>query len=61
MGINKDENMKSYLLTDEEVKLIDKYRTVKDDDVKFSLNLILDMANMVEEYNSNLEAWYWYT
>lgn len=56
MGINKDENMKSYLLTDEEVKLIDKYRTVKDDDVKFSLNLILDMANMVEEYNSNLEA-----
>ena len=49
MGINKDENMKSYLLTDDEAKLIDKYRAVKDDDVKFSISLILDMANTIEE------------
>ena len=56
METNK--NMKSYLLTEEEIKLIAKYRTVKDDDVKFSVNLILDMARTVEEYNSNLEARY---
>ena len=36
-------------LTDEEFKLINKYRAVKDDDVKFSVNLILDMANTIEE------------
>lgn len=45
-------------LTDEEFKLINKYRAVKDDDVKFSVNLILDMANTVEEYNSNLDMIY---
>ena len=56
MEINKNKDMKSYLLTNEEAKLIAKYRAVKDDDVKFSVNLILDMANTVEEYNSNLEA-----
>ena len=47
METNK--NMKSYLLTEEEIKLISKYRAVKDDDVKFSVNLILDMANKIEE------------
>ena len=57
MEANKNE----VILTDEEFKLINKYRAVKDDDVKFSVNLILDMANTVEEYNSNLEARYWYT
>ena len=54
MEANKNE----VILTDEEFKLINKYRAVKDDDVKFSVNLILDMANTVEEYNSNLEARY---
>ena len=49
MKLNKNKDMKSYLLTNEEVKLIDKYRAVKDDDVKFSVNLILDMANKIEE------------
>ena len=44
-----NENMKSYLLTEEEIKLISKYRAVKDDDVKFSVNLILDMANTIEK------------
>ena len=47
METNK--NLKSYLLTDEEAKLIAKYRAAKDDDVKFSVNLILDMANTIEE------------
>ena len=50
MELNKNKDIKSYLLTDEEVKLIDKYRAVKDDDVKFSVNLILDMANTIETY-----------
>lgn len=53
-----NENMKSYLLMEEEIKLISKYRAVKDDDVKFSVNLMLDTAKKVEEYNSNLEAGY---
>lgn len=44
-----NENMKSYLLTEEEIKLTSKYRAVKDDDVKFSVNLILDMANTAEQ------------
>lgn len=58
MENNRNGEIKFYNLTDEEFKLINKYRAVKDDDVKFSVNLILDMANTVEEYNSNLEARY---
>ena len=54
MGVNKDENMKSYLLTDEEAKLIAKYRAIKDDDVKFSINLFLDVANTAEAYHDTL-------
>lgn len=49
METNASENLKSYLLTDEEAKLIAKYRTVKDDDVKFSINLFLDVANTAEQ------------
>ena len=49
MEMNKNKDMKSYLLTDDEAKLIAKYRAVKDDDVKFSISLILDMANTIEE------------
>lgn len=49
MKTSKNKDMKSYLLTDDEAKLIDKYRAVKDDDVKFSINLILDMANTIEK------------
>ena len=49
MESNKNEDMKSYLLTDDEAKLIAKYRTAKDDDVKFSINLFLDLANTAEQ------------
>ena len=55
MEANVNENLKNYLLTEEEIKLISKYRAVKDDDVKFSVNLILDMANTVEEYNNKTQ------
>ena len=48
MENNRNGEIKFYNLTDEEFKLINKYRAVKDDDVKFSVNLILDMANTVE-------------
>ena len=58
MENNRNGEIKFYNLTDEEFKLINKYRAVKDDDVKFSVNLILDMANTVEEYNSNLDMIY---
>ena len=58
MENNRNGEIKFYNLTDEEFKLINKYRAVKDDDVKFSVNLILDMANTIEEYNSNLDMIY---
>ena len=54
MEISKNKDMKNYLLTDEEAKLIAKYRTVKDDDLKFSINLFLDVANTAEAYQDTL-------
>lgn len=59
MEMNKNKDMKSYLLTDEEAKLIAKYRAVKDDDVKFSINLFLDVANTAEQSgNTTIEKKY---
>ena len=49
MESNKSKDMKNYLLTDEEFELIVKYRKILDDDVKFSISLILDMANTIEK------------
>jgi len=52
MEANKNE----VILTNEELKLINKYRAVKDDDVKFSINLILDMANAIDIYQGRQES-----
>ena len=43
--------IKSDTYTDKEKEIIEKYRNV-DDDVKFTVNIILDMAVTLENYNS---------
>lgn len=56
MENNRNGEIKFYNLTDEEFKLITRYRAVKDDDIKFSINLFLDLANTAEQIgNTTIE------